>query len=96
MKDTGEKLKQYTADQIAFAKAKEKADKEEEKGKAGKKSDKLKEKLDVAWKKVQNSRNDYLIVLQNLNMQQDRYFKVELPALVDKLDTNYHQLWQQL
>ena len=80
MKDTGEKLKQYTADQLGFAKAKEKLDKEEEKGKAGKKSDKLKEKMELAWKKVQNSRNDYLLALQTLNVQQDRYFKIELPA----------------
>lgn len=80
MKDTGEKLKQYTADQLGFAKAKEKLDKEEEKGKAGKKSDKLKEKMELAWKKVQNSRNDYLLALQTLNVQQDRYFKIELDA----------------
>lgn len=90
MKDTGAKLKEYTADQASFAKAKEKVDKEEEKGKVGKKSDKLKEKLEAAWKKVQNSRNDYLLSLQTLNVQQDRYFKIEIPALVDKMDTNFH------
>jgi hypothetical protein len=96
MKDAGVKLKEYQTDQTGYAKSKEKFDKDAEKGKGGKRTDQVREKMEAAWKKVQNSRNDYLLALQYLNVCKDRYFKVELPALVDKLDTNFHMTFRSV
>ena len=58
--------------------------------KSGKKSDKLKEKIDVSQKKVAVSRNEYYLSLSNLNSIRQRYFQKEVDALITESDTNYH------
>ena len=87
VKDTEDKMKIYHKDATALSAAL----KALEKGKGGKKSDKLKDKVDVAQKKSALSRNEYILALDALNHSLERYFNIELPQLASSMDSNFHR-----
>ena len=87
VKDEEERMKAYHSDQNVLSKTEEKFSKEK---KTGKKSEKLREKIDASQKKVTISRNEYLLSLAHLNAIQERYFDRELDTLVQCADSNYH------
>lgn len=87
VKETEEKMKVYQKDATTLSAAQ----KAHEKGKGGKKSDKLKDKVDTAQKKTALSRNEYVLALDAVNQSLKRYLDTELPQLASSMDTNFHR-----